>query len=262
MEQVFFGALIAQKRKALGLTQEALAQKLGVSNQAVSKWEADQCCPDIMLLPALADAFGISIDELFGREPAGARETLPVPAPAARVDDLPWPDDGDLRAVCYLGHRLVNHAEIGEGTRPRVSVFGIQGGREQLAQLRFSGKVRDIHSAFGVVVEQGEIVGSVYAEDGVQCGDVGGNVTAGDGVKCGSVGGDVNAGDGVYCGSVLGNVSAGDGVVCGNVAGSVEAGDSVRCGNVEGSVSAGDNVSCRDVRGNIEAEKVVCASRG
>ncbi len=262
MEQIYFGPLIAQKRKTLGLTQEALAQKLGVSNQAVSKWEADQCCPDIMLLPALADTFGISIDELFGREPTSAREPLPAPASVARVDGLPWPDDGDLRAVCYVGHRLVDHVEIGKEARPHVSIFGIQGGREQLAQLRFSGSVRDIRSDFGVVVEQGEISGSVYAGDGAEIqGSVGGDVTAGDGVRCGDVSGNVQAGDGVQCGDVLGHVAAGDGVTCGNVAGNVEAGDSVRCGNVEGSISAGDNVSCADVRGEIHADKVVCTSR-
>ncbi len=259
MEQVFFGALIAQKRKALGLTQEALAQKLGVSNQAVSKWESDQCCPDIMLLPALADAFGVSIDELFGRERSPG---LPAPVESApRTEGLPWPDDGDLRAVCFVGHRLVDQAELGGADRPRVSFLGIRGGREQLVQLRFTGKVRDIRSAFGVVVEQGEIAGSVYAEDGVQCGDVSGSVQAGDSVKCGSIGGNVNAGDGVQCADVLGHVTAGDGVACGNVAGNVSAGDGVRCGNVEGGVSAGDSVFCGDVRGDIEADKVVCRSR-
>ena len=59
------GNTISKYRKALGITQEALAQQLEVTNQAVSKWESDQCCPDVMLLPRLADLFGITIDELF-----------------------------------------------------------------------------------------------------------------------------------------------------------------------------------------------------
>ena len=62
------GEKITFERKKLSLTQDALAQKMGVSNQAVSKWESDLSCPDIMLLPLLADTFGIAIDELFGRE--------------------------------------------------------------------------------------------------------------------------------------------------------------------------------------------------
>ena len=52
-------------RKRAGITQEELAQKLNVSNQAVSKWEAGKCCPDIELLPELASLFEISIDELL-----------------------------------------------------------------------------------------------------------------------------------------------------------------------------------------------------
>ena len=55
-------------RKKKGLTQEQLAQKLGVTNQSVSKWESAQCCPDISLIPKLARIFDISIDELFGNE--------------------------------------------------------------------------------------------------------------------------------------------------------------------------------------------------
>ena len=62
------GTQIGHYRKKQSMTQENLAQKLGVSNQAVSKWESDQCCPDVMLLPKLADIFEISIDELLGRE--------------------------------------------------------------------------------------------------------------------------------------------------------------------------------------------------
>lgn len=57
---------IAVLRKARGLTQEQLATGLGVSNQAVSKWEGGQCCPDIQLLPALADQLGVTIDSLMG----------------------------------------------------------------------------------------------------------------------------------------------------------------------------------------------------
>ena len=52
-------------RKRAGITQEELAKKLNVSNQAVSKWEAGKCCPDIELLPELASFFEISIDELL-----------------------------------------------------------------------------------------------------------------------------------------------------------------------------------------------------
>ncbi len=61
------GKRIMMNRKRLGLTQDQLAEKLGVTAQAVSKWENNQSCPDITLIPQLADIFGISTDELLGR---------------------------------------------------------------------------------------------------------------------------------------------------------------------------------------------------
>ena len=57
---------IAFLRKQKGLTQEQLASALGVTNQSVSKWESGQCCPDIQLLPAIAELFEVSVDELLG----------------------------------------------------------------------------------------------------------------------------------------------------------------------------------------------------
>ena len=53
-------------RKQKGLTQEQLANALGVTNQSVSKWESGQCCPDIQLLPSIAELFEVSVDELLG----------------------------------------------------------------------------------------------------------------------------------------------------------------------------------------------------
>lgn len=62
------GERIKYHRKRLGLTQEQLADRLGVSAQAVSKWENNQSCPDISILPEIADLFGITVDELLGKE--------------------------------------------------------------------------------------------------------------------------------------------------------------------------------------------------
>lgn len=60
------GNKIKQLRLKAGVTQEALANNLGVSCQSVSKWENNVCAPDISLLPALSEFFGVTIDELFG----------------------------------------------------------------------------------------------------------------------------------------------------------------------------------------------------
>ena len=60
-----FGKKIRQLRFKAGLTQEQLAEQLGLGAQAVSKWETGAAMPDITLLPRLAERFGVSIDELF-----------------------------------------------------------------------------------------------------------------------------------------------------------------------------------------------------
>ncbi len=68
MGKINIGAFIASRRKERGLTQEELADYLGVSKPAVSKWESGQSYPDIMLLPVLASYFNTSVDELIGYE--------------------------------------------------------------------------------------------------------------------------------------------------------------------------------------------------
>ena len=68
------GKRIAALRRKLGLKQDDLAQALDVSPQAVSKWENDQTCPDVSLLPKLAKLLGVSVDELL----SGKQELQPV----------------------------------------------------------------------------------------------------------------------------------------------------------------------------------------
>ncbi len=63
------GKKIAFYRKARGITQEELSEKLGVSPQAVSKWENDIACPDIQLLAPLAKILEVTTDELLSAEP-------------------------------------------------------------------------------------------------------------------------------------------------------------------------------------------------
>ena len=65
------GKRIAELRKERGLKQDALAEKLAISSQAVSKWENDQTCPDISVLPLLAEILGVTVDKLLtGKDPA------------------------------------------------------------------------------------------------------------------------------------------------------------------------------------------------
>lgn len=60
------GKNLAKYRKAKRLTQEELGEKLGVTNQAVSKWESEASMPDVMLLPEIATALNITLDDLYG----------------------------------------------------------------------------------------------------------------------------------------------------------------------------------------------------
>lgn len=183
------GKIISQLRRQRAMTQLELAQKLGVTNQAVSKWESDQCCPDILLLPELADALGVSIDALFGRE----NRTQP------RIQELPWPDDGHLRAVCFSGRTLVDQQPL----------------RNMSVELHHSGNVNSIYSEFSVTCTQSTIHGSVNAKTGVICESIAGDVSAGDWVRCsGSIGGSVSAGNAVHCGNIGGNAFAGVSIDC------------------------------------------------
>ncbi|MBE6571340.1 MAG: helix-turn-helix transcriptional regulator [Ruminococcaceae bacterium] len=87
-------------RKKTGLTQEDLAQKLGVTFQAVSKWENGQSAPDIMLLPELSEVFGCTIDEIFSRK-------VEKEIKYDLCTQFPWQDDDVLRGVVCVGRKIL-----------------------------------------------------------------------------------------------------------------------------------------------------------
>ncbi len=120
------GENILRLRRDLGITQEALAERLGVTSAAVSKWERQLSCPDISLLPQMAEIFGVTIDDLF----------VKISTEKPLVEGLPWEDDGVARVVVFEGKRLCTsevyecprgedmvlliHHEEGKHTRPVV----------------------------------------------------------------------------------------------------------------------------------------------
>lgn len=77
MERKSIGSFIAVLRKANGMTQRELADKLSVSDKAVSRWERDETAPDLYLIPVIAEIFGVTSDELLRGERAG--ENAPPP---------------------------------------------------------------------------------------------------------------------------------------------------------------------------------------
>lgn len=82
MEQETLGKMIASLRKEHGMTQLELAEKMGVTDKAVSKWERDLSCPDVGTLPKLAGLFGVTVDDLMRGRPTrrhrGAEELVPL----------------------------------------------------------------------------------------------------------------------------------------------------------------------------------------
>ena len=101
------GKRISSLRKAMGMKQEELAERLDVSGQAVSKWENDQTCPDIGLLPRLARVFGVTTDYLL----TGEQEQEPP------VRMVPEEERKDLRDMML---RIL--VESGSGDRVRVNL--------------------------------------------------------------------------------------------------------------------------------------------
>ena len=71
MEPTRIGRFIAERRKALGLTQRQLAEQLSVSDKAVSKWETGRGLPDVLLMPPLCAALGITVNDLLSGERVG-----------------------------------------------------------------------------------------------------------------------------------------------------------------------------------------------
>ena len=150
------GKNIAFYRKEQGLTQNELGDKLGVSNQAVSKWEMEINMPDLMLIPKLAQVLGITINMLYGL-PADMVETETIDGtPYYLVRNLPWEDDKVIRCVVFEGRRLLSAEDLQrvqtteEGTLQQVS-FEVTGDPKDVYtehNLTVCGVVRgDIHCA-------------------------------------------------------------------------------------------------------------------
>lgn len=70
MHEKTMADVISSRRKELGLTQKDLAEKLNITDKAVSKWERGIACPDTAAIPKLAQILGISIEELMTSKPA------------------------------------------------------------------------------------------------------------------------------------------------------------------------------------------------
>ena len=237
-----FAQRIITLRKELSMTQEQLAQELGITAQAVSKWETGQSYPDITLLPKLAEVFHVRVDELLGVAPQQdeeAEEDASEDSASAPLD-LPWDDDPHtIHAVLFAGHTLIGAQGVTDCPEASRITF------------EYEGPALNIDSVFSVSC--GDITGNVQAGGSVNCDSVGGSVTAGGSVNCDDVSGDIKTSGSVTCDAVEGNVASGGSVNCDNVTGSVTATGSVTCGDVGGNVTAGGSLSCEKVHGGASS---------
>ena len=146
------GENIRALRKARGFTQEQLADMLGISFQAVSKWENNANTPDISLLPMIAKALGTSIDQLFSENNPGSWEG----AEMIKNDDV-------IRIVQLQGHRILKAMPISQ----KNASFSIAFPRECNQETQYF-KVE----VFGHVIADGSINGDVICHGNIDCSDI------------------------------------------------------------------------------------------
>lgn len=200
-------------RKKQCLTQEELAKALGVTNQSVSKWESAQCCPDISLIPKLADIFAISIDELFGRETQKG-------IPDGNYAELPWKDDNKIRVFQTLGKKILKVQEdnncievafpknCNETTRQyfKVEIYGntvcdasingdvLSHGKIECNQINGDVKVEE-----GDITCKGNINGDVQCVGNVTCvKTINGDIVCEGDIKCNIINGDAKCQGDIY----------------------------------------------------------------
>ena len=154
------GKNIASFRKAKGWTQAELGEKIGVSNQAVSKWESGTSMPDVMLLPVLADAFECYIDELFSR---GVKTEIHCDHCA----EFPWADDNTIRIFQTVGKKIIKSQE----TNTCIEVAFPRNCNETTRQY-FKVEV------FGNLFSDSSINGDVVCHGYIDCHEINGDVSS------------------------------------------------------------------------------------
>jgi len=122
------GESIRELRRIHGRTQEALAGALGVTAQAVSRWEAGATYPDMELIPSIANFFEVSIDSLFGY--SGERESR-ISAILAKIDSLndeSWREDANLSECIAILRRALDEFPGNERIMYRLAMILKQAG--------------------------------------------------------------------------------------------------------------------------------------
>ncbi len=245
MENNIIGKRIAEYRRLLTLTQAELAEKLGVTHQAISQWERGDTCPDVYSLPTIARVLGVSIDALFGDGESVVPEVKPtVEVPAAHPTDL-FADDGVLRVRVFIGSRMVQQSELDAATRE--------------VRFKYEGDALNVDSQLSV--ECDSVGGDATSGTSLNVnGCVGGNASSGVSMTVsGSIEGDASSGTSMnVSGDIEGDASSGTSMsVDGDIEGDVTTNDLKVKGDVGGNVNANGNI---EVRGNVESDIILVGS--
>ena len=233
---------IAKLRKEKGLTQGALAKHLNVSFQAISKWENKQSSPDVLLLPKLAEIFGVTIDELFGKARVvnikGAHSAL---FKSGRYIEVDWNDDENIHAAVFIGHKLL---KIDEDIKKFT--------------FKLEGDALNVDARCNLEVD-GNVTGSATAGGTITCGAVGCDANARGTIgtiNCGAIGCDANANGSINCLSIGNDANAIGDINCGNISGDVNtAYGNVECNDVYGNVTCGGDIKLVSVKGKINPDE-------
>lgn len=248
---------IKKFRREQGISQEALAERMGVTSQAVSKWECMQSIPDIEALVALSDLLGVSLDKLIlDKDPVVAREKEGAQEKSAYYFD-PLPDDGALRVLQFKGKMLLRE----DTYDPEIFIpLAIEDGEKITVHVVGSAHL------------DGNVGGNLHATNAT-CGMVAGNVQ-GVNVTCNDVAGDVS-GTNVDCDVVAGDISTVNAtcndvvvikncvsVTCDSVVTVEHCERDITCDSVDTIVRCDGNITCDDVetiqscKGNITCDDV------
>ena len=233
---ITLAANILKYRKKSGLSQEELANKLGVTFQAVSKWENAKAAPDMAFLPMMAEIFGCHIDELFGRE-------VKTEIHYDHCAELPWDDDGVIRGVVCEGRKILQHTEITD--KFTFEIIGNAKGVQSECNIEVKGPVSGGCKARGSIGVQGHVSGGVSSNG--ECtikGNLSGGCNTGGNLKVdGNFSGGCNTGMSVTCGgNFYGDVNCKNLTVSGDIeAKMIEADGKIVC----------NTLKCENIKGDI-----------
>lgn len=227
---------IKRLRSQLGVTQEMLADYCGISSQAVSKWEMQQSVPDVSVLPAIAEYFKVSMDELFfGNSGFTPLSTASIP------------NNDEVFIVQVLNGKILGIDEWHGNKQINLEIS-----REQKISL----------NVWGNAIVTGSVSGGIIAGNSVKCGNVSEGINTGGKVECGNVSGGLCAGS-VECGNVSGGLCAQD-IQCKDVSGDIKCDGDIRCSSIKQSehirceaLYCKGDLNCDSINGEVHVDSEI-----